>query len=313
MSTSTPSSPAQPAPPSASLQRRSGSPLVLGAAAVTVLLWASAFIGIRGAGEHFDPGAMALLRMATGSVVLTLIALRSGIRLPARKHWPLIAAWGVGWFCVYNLALNSAERTLDAGTAAMVVNLAPLLVVVFSGFFLREGFPKPLLVGAPLAFLGVILIGLNPRSASGADTMGLLLALLAALFYAACTLVQKRLLSAGTDSTTLTWMGALVGTVALLPWAGRLIGDLQAAPAGATAWVIYLGVFPTAIAFTTWAYVLQRSTAGQTAATTYIVPALAILMSWLILGEVPTLLMLVGGALCLIGVLITRLRTRPRS
>lgn len=293
--------------------RKAGSPLVLAAAAVTVLLWASAFIGIRGAGEHFNPGALALLRMATGSVVLTLIALRSGIRLPERHLWPLIAAWGVGWFCVYNLALNAAERTLDAGTAAMVVNLAPLLVVVFSGFFLREGFPKPLVIGAPLAFLGVVLIGLNPRSGSGADVMGLVLALIAALFYAACTLVQKRLLISGADSTTLTWMGAVIGTVALLPWAGRLLADLQVAPGGATAWVIYLGVFPTAIAFTTWAYVLQRSTAGQTAATTYIVPALAIVMSWLVLGEVPTLLMLVGGALCLIGVLITRLRVRPRS
>lgn len=293
--------------------RRAGTPLVLAAAATTVLLWASAFIGIRGAGEHFNPGALALLRMLTGSVVLTLIALRSGIRLPQRKHWPLIAVWGVGWFAIYNLALNAAERSLDAGTAAMVVNLAPLLVVVFSGFFLREGFPKPLMFGAPLAFLGVVLIGLNPRSSSGADSLGLVLALVAALFYAACTLVQKRLLSAGADSTTLTWMGGLIGTVALLPWAGQLIGDLQQAPAGATAWVIYLGVFPTAIAFTTWAYVLQRSTAGQTAATTYIVPALAILMSWLVLGEVPTLLILVGGALCLIGVLITRLRTRPRG
>lgn len=114
--------------------------LVLIAALVTVVLWASAFIGIRGAGPHYDPGALALLRMAVGTAVLTIIAIRHGIRIPARRHWLLIAVWGIGWFCVYNLALNSAELTLDAGTAAMVVNLAPLMVVVFSGLFLREGF-----------------------------------------------------------------------------------------------------------------------------------------------------------------------------
>lgn len=287
--------------------------LVLIAALVTVVLWASAFIGIRGAGPHFDPGALALLRMAVGTAVLTIIAIRHGIRMPDRRHWLLIALWGIGWFCVYNLALNSAELTLDAGTAAMVVNLAPLMVVVFSGLFLREGFPKPLVIGAPIAFLGVVLIGMNSSTSAGPDITGLLLALLAAVMYAGCTLVQKRLLTSGVDPTTLTWLGAGIGTIALLPWLGGLIGSLQTAPLDATLWVVYLGIFPTAIAFTTWAYVLQRSTAGQTSATTYVVPAIAILMSWAILGEVPTPLMFLGGALCLLGVMITRLRWRRRG
>jgi drug/metabolite transporter (DMT)-like permease len=277
---------------------------------VTVVLWASAFIGIRGAGPHFDPGALALLRMVVGAAALSVIALRRGIRMPARRHLLLVIVWGVGWFCVYNLALNSAELTLDAGTAAMVVNLAPLMVVVFSGLLLREGFPRTLLIGAPIAFAGVVLIGLNSTTASGLDITGLLLALLAAVMYAGCTLLQKHLLTSGVDSTTLTWLGAIAGVVALLPWAGRLIDDLQSAPLDATLWVVYLGIFPTAIAFTTWAYVLQRSTAGQTSATTYVVPAIAILMSWMILGEVPTPIMFVGGALCLLGVLVTRMRRR---
>ncbi|MFS0911137.1 DMT family transporter [Microbacterium sp. 179-I 3D2 NHS] len=287
---------------------RSRGPLVLAAALVTVVLWASAFIGIRGAGPHFDPGAMALLRMTVGAAVLTVIAVRHGIRLPERRHLWLVAVWGIGWFCVYNLALNSAERTLDAGTAAMVVNLAPLMVVVFSGLFLREGFPRPLIVGAPIAFLGVVLIGATSSTDAGPDIAGLLLALLAAVMYAGCTLLQKHLLSAGAEPTTLTWLGAVAGTLALLPWVAPLADDLQSAPLDATLWVVYLGVFPTAIAFTTWAYVLQRSTAGQTSATTYVVPAIAILLSWAILGEVPTPLMFLGGALCLLGVLITRMR-----
>ncbi len=287
---------------------QTNAPLTLVAAAVTVVLWASAFIGIRGAGPHFDPGALALLRMVVGALALGLIVLRHGFRLPERRHWLLIAAWGVAWFCIYNVALNSAELTLDAGTAAMVVNLAPLMVVVFSGLFLGEGFPRPLLIGAPIAFLGVVLIGLSSSKGAGLDITGLALALLAAVMYAGCTLLQKRLLTSGVDATTLTWLGAVAGTVALLPWTGRLIGDLQSAPIDAVLWVVYLGIFPTAVAFTTWAYVLQRTSAGQTSATTYVVPAIAIVMSWLILGEVPTLMMFIGGALCLLGVVVTRMR-----
>lgn len=284
---------------------RANEPRTLAAAAVTMLFWASAFIGIRAAGKHFDAGALALLRMAVGSVALGGIALARGVRWPPRRALPGVAAWGVAWFCIYNVALNTAEQTIDAGTAAFVVNLAPLMVVMVGGLLLGEGFPRALVIGAPISFFGVALIATQSRGGH-VELSGLALALLAAVMYAGCTLGQKRLL-ASVDSTTLTWLGAVAGTIALLPWAGRLVSDLQMAPATATMWVIYLGIFPTALAFTTWAYVLARTSAGRTAATSYIVPALAIVMSWLLLSEAPTLVTVVGGVLCLVGVAITRL------
>ncbi len=71
-------------------------------------------------------------------------------------------------------------------------------------------------------------------------------------------------------------------------------------------WVVYLSVFPTAVAFTTWAYALSRTTAGRMGATTYLVPPLAVLMGWMVLGEVPPALALLGGALCLVGVAVSR-------
>ncbi|WP_153397890.1 DMT family transporter [Ornithinicoccus halotolerans] len=289
---------------------QANSPLVLGAAAVTVVLWASSFVVIRSAGEFYAPGSMALLRMVVGSLALGLVAAAVGVRWPPRRALLLIVAWGLGWFCFYNLALNQAERTIDAGTAAMLVNLAPLIVVALGGLVLGEGFPRGLLVGAPLAFLGVVLIASGSWTGRAAIS-GVLLAVVAAVLYAGAALVQKRLLRT-VDATTLTWLGASAGTVALLPWGGALLRDVQAAPASATLGVLYLGVFPTAVAFTTWAYVLSRTSAGKTAATTYVVPAVTILLSWVLLSEAPTAIMLTGGLLCLVGVYITRLRRRPR-
>ncbi len=282
-------------------------PTVLLAAATTVVLWASAFIVIRGTGPFFDPGAMALLRMLVGAAVLGIIAAVKGIRWPARRDLPLTIAWGIAWFCVYNLALNTAETTIDAGTAAMLVNLAPLIVVLIGGL-LGEGFPRPLLLGAPVAFAGVVLIG-TASSTGDAALVGIVLALVAAVLYAGSALVQKRLLRT-VDATTLTWIGATAGAVALLPWTPRMIDAVAHAPVSATLGVVYMGVFPTAIAFTTWAYVLGRTSAGRTAATTYVVPAAAILLSWLMLAEAPTPVMLLGGALCLLGVFITRMPSR---
>ena len=97
-----------------------------------------------------------------------------------------------------------------------------------------------------------------------------------------------------------------------LPFAGQLVGDVADAPLSATLNMIYLGVFPTALAFTTWAYALARTTASRMGATTYAVPALVVLMSWLALGEVPGLLTLAGGGLCLAGVAVSRSRARAR-
>lgn len=279
-------------------------PLVLGAALVTVTLWASAFVVIRGVGPSFDPGALSLLRMIVGSLALTVIALRAGVRRPPRRIWWLLGVWGVGWFAVYNVALNAAETTIDAGTTAMIVNIAPLIVVALAGLFLGEGFPRRLVIGAPLSFVGVLVIG-TAGAGTSLQLRGILLALLAAVVFAASTLVQKVLLR-DSDSTTITWLAAVTGTIALLPWSGRLVEDLAAAPASATLSVVYLGVFPTAIAFTTWGYVLARSSAGTTSTTTYVVPALALLVGWALLGEVPTPAMLTGGVLCLVGVLVVR-------
>ncbi|QFG68188.1 DMT family transporter [Ornithinimicrobium pratense] len=283
-------------------------PLVLAAAAVTVVLWASAFVGIRAASLDYHPGSMALLRMAVGTVGLGLVAAATGFRPPRGWEWAWVAGWGLGWFAVYNLALNAAQRTLDAGTAAVIVNLAPLLVVVVAGTLLGEGFPRQLLLGVPLSFLGVILIGSAGEEAT-VTPAGLAMALLAAVLYAVCTLVQKRLLRT-MDAASLTFVGAAAGTVALVPWGGQLVSDLSSAAPAATWSVVYLGVFPTAMAFTTWAYVLRRTSAGRTAATTYVVPVVTILLGWMILAEVPTPRMLLGAGLCLLGVLITRM-TRP--
>lgn len=110
-----------------------------------------------------------------------------------------------------------------------------------------------------------------------------------------------------------TTFGCLVGAVCCLPFAGQLVSEAADAPVSATLNMVYLGVFPTALAFTTWAYALARTTASRMGATTYAVPALVVLMSWLALGEVPGLFTLAGGALCLAGVAVSRSRARQAA
>jgi drug/metabolite transporter (DMT)-like permease len=289
--------------------------LGIAACVVTVVLWASAFVGIRAVGPSFSPGPLTLGRLAIAAVVLGLVVLPQLKRnsknspLPRGREWWPILAYGVMWFGGYNVALNAAEHLLDAGTAALLINVNPILVAVMAGLILKEGFPRWLIIGSLVAFAGVAVIALGSGQRSTADVAGVLLCLLAAALAAVSVIVQKPVLRK-IPAAQATWFGILVGAVCCLPFSGQLLTELQAAPLPATLGLVYLGIFPTAIAFTTWAYALSLLDAGRLAATTYLVPGTTILISWLVLGEIPTIWGLVGGVICLVGVALTRRRSR---
>jgi drug/metabolite transporter (DMT)-like permease len=114
------------------------------------------------------------------------------------------------------------------------------------------------------------------------------------------------------SAVQVTTFSCLVGTLLTLPFAGQLVRQTMTASTTDILNVVYLGVFPTGLAFITWAYALHRTTAAKLGATTYVVPAVVVLMSWLALGEVPGGLTLVGGLVCLAGVAISRRRPRSR-
>jgi drug/metabolite transporter (DMT)-like permease len=294
-----------PAHPAASPATRRRAAL---AALVTVVLWASAFVGIRAIGTAYSPGALAFGRLGVGVLVLGVLALRYRRPLPRGRALGLVVTYGVVWFAGYTTVLNVAERHLDAGTAALLVNVAPILVAVFAGLFLAEGFPRSLLVGIAIAFFGVVMIALGGSGGgSVADRVGIGLGLLTALMYATGVLMQKVALRR-VDAVTATFLGCATGMVALLPFAPQFFHQTLTAPTSAVAAVVYLGVFPTAIAFSAWAYALARTDAGRMTATTLTVPAIAIVLSWMLLGELPTVLGMLGGALCLLGVTISRRR-----
>lgn len=284
-------------------------PLVLIAIAITVIAWASAFVVIRGTGPYFSGGGLALGRLLVGTILLGVVALlgRRWIA-PNRREWLQIIAFGVLWFGAYNIALNIAEQTLDAGTTAMIVNIGPILIALGAGLFLREGIPKWLAIGAGVAFLGVILIGVGSGGGSFTN-VGVLWCLLAALTYAAGVLFQKPVLKR-LPNAQVTWLGCAIGMVSCLPFVGELLTDIQDAPAAAILGVVYLGAVPTALGFSMWAYALYRMPAGQLGVSTYIVPPLAIIMGLIFFGEVPTVIAIVGGAVCLIGVALSRRRPR---
>jgi drug/metabolite transporter (DMT)-like permease len=299
--------------PRTSIARPTLPPRVLAAIIVTVIVWASAFVVIRWVSPHFSGGALALGRLIVGSLALALTLVGRRWAAPSGRQWLLILGFGVFWFGGYNVALNIGEQTLEAGTAAMVVNIAPILIAAAAAFFLKERIAKWLVIGGAIAFLGVVLIGVSSGATGVGSGVGILWCLIAAITFAAGVLFQKPVLS-GLPSQQVTWLGCVIGAIVCLPFAGDLIREVQAAPVTSIAGLIYLGIFPTALAFSTWAYALARMPAAQLGVTTYIVPAIVIVMALLAFGEIPTVLAIIGGAICLIGVAVSRRREKtPRG
>lgn len=285
--------------------------LALGAAAITVLFWSSAFIGIRDVGDQISAGALSFGRLAVGALALGIVVAIRGERLPPRSDVGRLLIVGILWFGVYNVALNAAEREIDAGTAAMLINTGPVLIALLAGVVLGEGFPRTLIAGCAVAFAGAIVIGLATGARSADAGVGTALCLLAAAVYAIAVIAQKPLLER-TSALQVTFWACLIGAVACLPFAPTLVRESGDATVSAPVWIIYLGLFPTAVGFTTWAYALNRTSAGRMGATTYLVPPLAILLGWIALSESPPALAFAGGALCLAGVALTRRERMPR-
>jgi drug/metabolite transporter (DMT)-like permease len=289
--------------------------LPIAGVSVTLVLWASAFVAIRHLGKDFTPGSLSLGRLLVGSLALGAFAapkLRALPR-PTRREWASIVAIGVLWFGIYNVALNEGEHHVDAGTASMLLQVSPILIAVLATIFLGERFTTYLALGLALAFSGVALIGLADDGGGSRDLLGVALCLVAAVVYSVSAILQKPLV-ARLPALHITWLACSVGAVVCLPFVAQLVDDARAAPTSSILWVVYLGVFPTAIAFTTFAYALRHMSASSLGVTTYLVPPITIVMGLVFLSEAPPTIAYAGGVLALLGVAVARRgSTRPSS
>ncbi|MGP8242939.1 MAG: DMT family transporter [Bryobacteraceae bacterium] len=272
------------------------------AGALAIVVWASAYPAIRVGLRAYPPGELAALRYLVASAVFTVYFACRRQALPRGRDLFLVFLAGAVGIAAYNLLLNTGELTATAGAASLIINCMPVFAALLSVLFLGERLRPAGWIGIATSFCGVAVIALG-GSQGMQFSLGGLFILLAALCGALLGFIQKPLL-ARHRSTTITacimWSGALL----LSPFLPAALRIAAHGPPGPTLAAIYLGLFPAAVGYLMWALVLSRLTLSETASMLYLIPIVAVAISFFWIGEIPAPSSIWGGGLAIAGVVL---------
>lgn len=272
---------------------------------ITIVLWASAFVGIRIGLKSYTPGTLALFRFLVASVAIIPLYFkyRSPVTLTVKKRLSIfwLGFLGIG---IYHAALNYGEITVSAGLASFIIGISPIFVAILALFFLKEKLRFIGWIGVGISLIGVVMIAISQGGAASFN-LGALAVLAAAVSSAIYAIGQKSLLKKvnAIELTSLTFWSGSIGLLIFLP---NLPHNFMHASVTATLAVVYLGLFPSVIAYITWSMALKQLTVTQASSALYAMPIVSTFLGWILLNERIALLAFAGGCVALIGAFIVQ-------
>ena len=270
-----------------------------------VLCWAYSPAGIHIALQGYDPGHLALARFIVASVFMASVAVWRGISLPRLKDLPLLMLLGLFAVFLHHVALNFGQRGISAGASSVLAQSTPLFSLLIACFVLRQKVSAWHWGCLVLGMLGAAMVVADDHGVGALDAHGLLV-LLAALSRSIYFTLQK-LHGHRYDGLTMVCYTLWAGTALLLVYLPGLGAAVTAAPPQANLAVLLLGVFPSALAYLGWAYVLSHSDVSRASMALYLIPPCALLIAAVLLGEQPSLLVVLGALVVLSSVLALNL------
>lgn len=277
----------------------------MGAITTTLFCWSSAYVGIRYGLHDFHPGSLALLRFITASLCMLLIH-KFILKKPenALVKSDVIKVMGLGMIGMglYNIFLGLGETTVSSSVAGFNASEIPIFSALFAVWFLKEKINKWGILGFMTSLLGVSLIVFD-HDKDVIINIGALYVLFSAICAAVLFVFQKPILKR-MEPLRVAVYAVWGATLVLMVFLPQLIHDIKVATLKESLIIIYLGIFPTCLAYATWNYALSKATATKVTSTMYAVPVITCLLGWLFLGEIITVKSLLGGMLALFGAVL---------
>ncbi|PTJ14417.1 EamA family transporter [Staphylococcus succinus] len=271
---------------------------------ITIILWASAFPVIKLALSDFSAVHLSSLRLSIASLILLILTIIKKISIPDFKDIPIILLLGFCGFTLYHIALSFGEYYVSAGISSLIVSTTPIFSALLATYFLKEKFSKLAWIGSVIAFIGVACIALGNDSKVIAMCIGIVLVLIASIGESIYFVFQSSYFKkyGFIPFTIYTILAGSLFTFIFLPGA---IHDLQYADTNTLLLVLYLGAFPTVIPYFALAYTIYKVGVADATMSLYLTPACSLVLSFIMVGEMPTMVAIIGGIITLIGVSIT--------
>jgi len=283
------------------------------AALGTVVLWASAFPAVKYTLEYYSPESLMLVRFIAASAFLLLYCIAKKIKPPALRDLPLFALSGFAGLFVYMWAFNTGTNLVASGVSSFIITTAPVFTLILSIFFLREKATPSIWIGVIVSFGGIALI-----SATQVTDMqlnhGIWLLLIASISAAAYNILLKFILRkyAPFQATAYT---IISGTIFMFIFTPNMLREFPQVPLSGHVVILYLGLFPAAIAYLLWGYALSK--AAKTIYVTsfsYLSPFLASLIAFIWLGEtLSPMIFIGGGSIAISGMIMINIRKIKES
>ena len=279
---------------------------------LVTLIWGNSFIAIKHAVQFLAPVELTILRFVPVALifgVLLLTTRRVAFWQMVRRDWLGLVLLGLSGAVAYNLALNTGESRVPAGTASLIISLNPAFTFILSVLFLRERPTIKKAMGLAIAFLGlcVIVRYASNQQISFSYLRYVFITMLAPLCWAIYTILGKPLVAR--YPPLLVVGGAMMAAVIPLLFLvrGSLIAKLPTLPPSVWLSIAFLSLACTVFAFVIWFRALQRMEASRAASFVYLVPLFGVSFSKLLLDEPITLVLFIGAALLIGGVYLINL------
>ena len=265
--------------------------------ALTVpLVWGMGLVFAKGAIDHFPPILLMALRFTlTASVLVWFVPI-------PKKH--LKSLFGIAIIAAaiqYSLTFTGLKG-LDAGIAALIVQLEVPFLVILGIIFLKEKAEKKTFIGIAMAFTGVAIM--TQQNDIRVNINSVFLVVLGGLAWAVGQVLIRKLIDIRVMQIT-AWVAVFAVPQLFFMSAIFETGQIEALQnASSIVWwaVVYLGLVMTAFGYLLWNNLIRNHNVGKVAPFLLLLPIFSLIGGVVFLGETPTLLMLIGGVIILLGV-----------
>lgn len=267
----------------------------------TIILWGSAFPMIKIALNDFSAESLSASRLILATIILLPFVIIKKLPTPELRDIPIIFILGFCGFVIYHTALNFDETLVSAGISGILVSTTPIFSSALAYIFLKEHFSKWNWLSSLVAFIGISIISISKDDYTTINVLGVFIILLASFSESLYFTFQKKYIEKyGFIAFTLyTIMASSPFMLIFIP---EIINDIHGATFTSIVSVIYLAIFPTIIPYVLLAYIVKSVGVSDATMSLYLTPIVSLLLSYLLLDELPTTLAIIGGLITLLGV-----------